>query len=370
MGKVLETKQREQAGSDSYNRFEYQAHTIVYQIIGLYDAGGDEVIFCEFHDDFAQSDALDDEVYDFYQVKTKDDGKEWTLAELTKREKDSKGNYKRTFLGRMFENFLVFGDECRRCYFLSNEEFSEEIKLWLAYVEDGKKIKDENAQLYDTIKDRLKSEYGKNLPSNFDDVFDEFVNKTVILKSDLLLAGYDDKVKMAFFKKFEPHNIPINALSVVYESILRDVREKSKAKVATPISKASLMKIKGIRVSQVRENISKHLAIRDSDRDFAAYLATRGIGQERISTLVEVRRDTNVRMTNSDDFAFIQAMGAVVQIIGNYFAEYHQPYRIEEAIAHCKAHYEKHPLHYITITDDIIEVKIYERMQRDGVSKI
>ena len=370
MGKVLETKQREQAGSDSYNRFEYQAHTIVYQIIGLYDAGGDEVIFCEFHDDFAQSQAVNDEVYDFYQVKTKDDGKEWTLAELTKREKDSKGNYKRTFLGRMFENFLVFGDECRRCYFLSNEEFSAEIKLWLAYVEDGKKIKDENAQLYDTIKQRIKTEYGENLPSNFDDVFDEFVNKSVILKADLLLDGYDDKVKMAFFKKFEPHSIPINALSVVYESILRDVREKSKTQITTPISKASLMKKKGISIRQVRENISKHLTIRDSDRDFSAYLASLGIEQGRIFTLVEVRRDTNVRMTDSDDFAFIQAVASVVQTIGDYFTEHHQPYRIEEIVTHCKECFEKHPLHYITISEDVIEVKIYERMQRDGVSKV
>ncbi len=33
MGLVLNTAQREQAGSDSYNRFEYQAHWIVYHII-------------------------------------------------------------------------------------------------------------------------------------------------------------------------------------------------------------------------------------------------------------------------------------------------------------------------------------------------
>lgn len=33
MSVVLGTAQREQAGSDSYNRFEYQAHWIVYHII-------------------------------------------------------------------------------------------------------------------------------------------------------------------------------------------------------------------------------------------------------------------------------------------------------------------------------------------------
>ncbi|RKI41082.1 hypothetical protein D7V86_13845 [bacterium D16-51] len=34
MGKVLELEQREQAGSGSYNRFEYQVHWIVCHIIG------------------------------------------------------------------------------------------------------------------------------------------------------------------------------------------------------------------------------------------------------------------------------------------------------------------------------------------------
>ena len=32
MSNVLTVEQREQAGSDSYNRFEYQVHWIVYHI--------------------------------------------------------------------------------------------------------------------------------------------------------------------------------------------------------------------------------------------------------------------------------------------------------------------------------------------------
>lgn len=37
MSKVLTIEQREQAGSDSYNRFEYQVHWIVCHIIGKLD---------------------------------------------------------------------------------------------------------------------------------------------------------------------------------------------------------------------------------------------------------------------------------------------------------------------------------------------
>lgn len=37
MSKVLTVEQREQAGSDSYNRFEYQVHWIVCHIIVVYN---------------------------------------------------------------------------------------------------------------------------------------------------------------------------------------------------------------------------------------------------------------------------------------------------------------------------------------------
>lgn len=39
MSKVLTVEQREQAGSDSYNRFEYQVHWIVCHIISKHSRG-------------------------------------------------------------------------------------------------------------------------------------------------------------------------------------------------------------------------------------------------------------------------------------------------------------------------------------------
>ena len=39
MSNVLTVEQREQAGSDSYNRFEYQVHWIVYRLY----CGGEKV---------------------------------------------------------------------------------------------------------------------------------------------------------------------------------------------------------------------------------------------------------------------------------------------------------------------------------------
>ena len=51
---VLTVEQREQAGSDSYNRFEYQVHWIVYHIIEKLHEKAECIVFCEFHDDMAE----------------------------------------------------------------------------------------------------------------------------------------------------------------------------------------------------------------------------------------------------------------------------------------------------------------------------
>ncbi len=370
MGKVLSTEQREQAGSDSYNRFEYQVHTIVYQIINLYESVGKNVIFCEFHDDFSQSDSIDQEIYDFYQVKTRDDGKAWTLESLSKRQKDKKGNYKKSFLGRMFENYLVFGNECRKCYFLSNERYSSEIRTWSACVEDGKSLKKENPELYNKIRGRIYPEFKNELPKNFDDIFDKFIDKSVIVQSDLFLLGYEQNVKMAFLQKFESSNIPISALSVVYDSILNDVRKKSKTKIEMPISKKSLVEKKGINMCQVRDHIKTHLEIRDADRDFLHYLQSLRIENEKCYELVDARRDTSVRLTNSDDYAFIHAMSIVVQQINESIPDKTASIQFGEIVCNCQRALLNNALEYIDISERIIEVKVYERMQRLGVYQI
>ena len=48
MSKVLITEQREQAGSDSYNRFEYQVHWIVCYIIGKMQENAKCIVFVNF----------------------------------------------------------------------------------------------------------------------------------------------------------------------------------------------------------------------------------------------------------------------------------------------------------------------------------
>ena len=100
MSKVLTTEQREQAGSDSYNRFEYQVHWIVCHIIGKLQEDAECIIFCEFHDDMAEF-SPNNQQYQFFQIKTKEDSSDWTIAEMSKKEKKKAGGYKKSFVSRI-----------------------------------------------------------------------------------------------------------------------------------------------------------------------------------------------------------------------------------------------------------------------------
>ena len=129
MSSVLIVEQREQAGSDSYNRFEYQVHWIVCHIIGKLQEDAECIVFCEFHDDMAEF-SPNNQQYQFFQIKTKEDSSDWTIAEMSKREKKKSGSYKKSFLGFIFYNYLTFGAECSHCHFVSNNDFDKEVLLW------------------------------------------------------------------------------------------------------------------------------------------------------------------------------------------------------------------------------------------------
>ena len=128
MSKVLITEQREQAGSDSYNRFEYQVHWIVCYIIGEMQENTRCIVFYEFHDDMAEF-SPNNQQYQFFQIKTKENPSNWTIAEMSKKEKKKMGEYKKSFLGFIFYNYLVFDNECSNCYFISNNDFDNDALL-------------------------------------------------------------------------------------------------------------------------------------------------------------------------------------------------------------------------------------------------
>ncbi|OMQ21294.1 DUF4297 domain-containing protein [Serratia oryzae] len=101
MDNPLASPQRESAGSDSYDRFEYQYHWALCQAFSAYRNAKDFAVFMEYHEDIIIADSLDKEKvkFTFNQVKANSSGS-YTINNLTKRDKGKNGE-KPSLLGKL-----------------------------------------------------------------------------------------------------------------------------------------------------------------------------------------------------------------------------------------------------------------------------
>ena len=303
MSSVLTVEQREQAGSDSYNRFEYQVHWIVCHIIGKLQEDAECIVFCEFHDDMAEF-SPNNQQYQFFQIKTKEDSSDWTIAEMSKREKKKSGSYKKSFLGFIFYNYLTFGAECSHCQFVSNNDFDKEVLLWQSYIEDGKRLQTENIVLYEKIKDRIKNEFLDDMPSNFDSVFEEFIQNTFVHKSELQLTTYESQTMGKFFNHLADKNIPSNTANLIFQQLLNDVRKKSKEKIKVPISMKSLVEKKGVDIAQIGKKIDGNIKNSGNYDAFHDYLITQSLSDKDINRIESAKTLHDTRWLDVNDVKY------------------------------------------------------------------
>lgn len=247
MQNILNLKLREKAGSDSYNRFEYQAHWILYHMLDNVQNKKPFLIYCEFHDDMAESEQSPLPTgMNFYQVKTTDTKEQWTLGSLFQKSKRKDGSYKNSFLGFIFYNFEKFSKECSSCHFISNSDFDDEVLEWQSVVKDQKVLKNENFTLYTKIKNYVKLEYPVMPQHEFDGVFDRFIQNTFFNKSPLSLEGHVEQVRGVFFEIASRYNLDMKSGYLLLTNIIDSVRKKTRTIIRTPISYEDLKKKKGI----------------------------------------------------------------------------------------------------------------------------
>ena len=360
MSKVLTVEQREQAGSDSYNRFEYQVHWIVCHIISKLQEDAECIVFCEFHDDMAEF-SPDNQQYQFFQVKTKEDSSDWTIAEMSKREKKKSGGYKKSFLGFIFYNYLVFGAECSHCHFVSNNDFDKEVLLWQAVIEDGKKLQEENSVLYQKIKNRLKDEFTNDMPSNFDSVFDAFIQNTFVHKSDLQLAAYENQTKGEFFSHLADKNIPTNTANLILQQLLNDVRKKSKEKIKVPISKKSLVEKKGIDVAQIGKKIDGNIKNSGNYNAFHDYLITQALSDNDICRIEAAKTLHDAKWLDVKDVRYQEIVIILRKTISTYCESFKANEFSGELKRLCIQELQKHNLLSDSLDKSLVEVLYYEQ---------
>lgn len=266
--KLTSSELREKAGSESYNRFEYQVHWIVYHMINEFTKGSEFYIFCEFHDDMAKTEySTEPACADFFQIKTTSQFKEWTFPRLFRTYKKRDGGIKHSFLGFIFYNFLNFHSECSTCHFVSNVGVDEEVRRWQACIEDNEQLKEKDPVLYTKIKGFIRNEYDE--VENFDEVFDKFVQNTFLYNGDLSLDNYEKVVAGEFFEMLRDTDIFASNSNKILKDIIENVRRKSKQTIEIPISYKSLQEKKGIS-SQIFSKIKSQVE-RDSRVDEKNY---------------------------------------------------------------------------------------------------
>lgn len=312
---TLQTSQREQAGSDTYNRYEYQVHWIVCQVISRLTNNPNCIIFCEYHDDMAEMPNPDENVFEYYQIKTRDDGKEWSVVDLSKKHKRTDGSYKRSFLGFIFYNFMQFGSECSRCSFVSNAEMDIDIRTWQACIEDESILKEENPVLYSKIKQRISEEYGDSKPEDFEEIFDKFIQNTFVVTDSLKLNTYEDQTKGCFFTYLKNQKLPTNTAYLIFDQIINDVRNKSKEKIKAPISKKSLIAKKGIRVSDISTILQNESIKSDTYAEFRGFLNATGLLDSKIDTIVKGKIAHDIRWNDIEDLNYHACVLVIRNII-------------------------------------------------------
>ena len=80
------------------------------------------------------------------------------------------------------------------------------------------------------VVEAFKNEFLDDMPSNFDSVFEEFIQNTFVHKSELQLTTYESQTMGKFFNHLADKNIPSNTANLIFQQLLNDVRKKSKEK--------------------------------------------------------------------------------------------------------------------------------------------
>ncbi|MBO0995683.1 dsDNA nuclease domain-containing protein [Bacillus sp. SD088] len=325
MKNILGSELREQAGSDSYNRFDYQAHWIVYHMINEYKMNTEFFIFCEFHDDMAKTTlSSNPDCAEFFQIKTTELYKEWTLSRLTKTTKKSNGGVKHSFLGFIFYNFLKFEDECSKCHFVSNIKMDKQISSWQAIIEDEKSLKKEDESIYKEIRNSLRKEYKDLEQVKFDFVFDKFIQNTFIYHGDLPLENYDKVVAGEFFHMLDNKEIFTSNSNKILRDIIEEVRKKSKKKIAMPISYKSLKEAKGISSSiftKLKEQINTTPHNSEMYDQIEEFLGDNDYPVQQCRLIVRQLKKHHMRMLDINNSLYQDTTNKVLEIIDTTLEE-------------------------------------------------
>jgi hypothetical protein len=219
--KIIKVRPRENSGSSSSNRFDFQKNWAICKILELHQKPNDYLLTLEHFDDIIIFDSsTDPQKISFYQVKT-NKSPNWTLNSLTSRKKGKNGLLN-SHLGKLYDNLDKFGDAVETLNFVTNNKVKGKLKNDVKCEDtDGFCCNElEDVALNKIIND-LKLEHSLNSLKGFEKI-------TYFKLGELSIDKHTEltKAKLADFLDNNLANVKYQ-IAPLYKSIFDEIRMKS-----------------------------------------------------------------------------------------------------------------------------------------------
>jgi hypothetical protein len=213
---------RENSGSKSANRFDYQKNWALCKILELHLSGKNYLLVLDFHEDVLVLDSETDPTkIQFYQIKTTQQG-HWTLTQLLGQKEGKRSKKLPSKIGKLYSNKIKFPDTSKSFHFVSNGYFK--VKL-----NSNKNPYDCNSicinQLDKKQKDNFCSKLAKELKIKKTDVNQQIIFLEI---TDLSLRSHNDHAQgklVEFLNKIRPQRK--YAVQVIYNVLFDEIKRRT-----------------------------------------------------------------------------------------------------------------------------------------------
>ena len=246
--KLARTKPKENAGSRSSNRFEYQINWGLNLLLKMEEANEDYIMILDYHDDIVVCNSDSSSEYiDFYQIKTNISNM-WTLGGLVgenKKKMDSSSipDSGLSIIAKLISHVIQFEDS-RKLYFVTNSRLAKSI-----YGASDEEISFD--QLKPDAQNSIKEKVKKEL-----DIDDCAFERLVFIQNQMNVNEYEQTMlgKLAQFLK-RKFNI-VTDVDVVYQNLIGQLRNKNNSENVVA-DKETLLKNKAITHSEFKDYLTK-----------------------------------------------------------------------------------------------------------------
>lgn len=242
--KLAQTRPKENAGSRSSNRFEYQINWGLDKLLKLEEGNEDYVMIFDYHDDIVVCNSDKDYDYiDFYQIKTKKSG-QWSkscLDKVTNKDSDDQTDIISTdglsILAKLVNHTKTFPNS-RKLYFVTNSSLSKNLYT-----------RSDNFVEFNQLKEDAQSSIKKNVKKELGEIANEAFDKIVFIQNQMSVDSYEQTLLGALSKFLKSKFNLVTDINVIYDTLIGEIRKRNDYENEIK-SKEDLVKYKAISHSE------------------------------------------------------------------------------------------------------------------------